>query len=186
MPRATDLRKGKVIEYQGNPHQVLDMQHRTQGRGQGWVQATLRNLNTGSSTQVKFGSNETLDFLMTENAQLEYSYPDGENFVFMDPETFETTEMTSDIITEEKQKYLVPNTVYSFLLIEGKPLELVLPASVALKITESAEGVKGDTATNVLKPATTETGLVVQVPLFIKEGETIKVATADGSYQSRA
>lgn len=186
MPRATDIRKGKVIDYQGNPHQVLDMQHRTQGRGSGWVQATLRNLTSGSSTQVKFGSTETIDFLMTENIQMEYSYPDGENFVFMDPETFETVEMSADIITEEKQKFLVPNEMYSFLMIEGKPMDLVLPASIALKVTESAEGVKGDTATNVLKPATLETGLVVQVPLFIKEGETIKVSTADGSYQSRA
>lgn len=186
MPRATDLRKGKVIDYQGNPHQVLDMQHRTQGRGQGWVQATLRNLTSGSSTQVKFGSTETIDFLMTENVSLEYSYPDGDRYVFMHPETFETTDLGADIVDDAKVKFLVPNQMYTFLMIEGKPVELVLPASVTLKVIESPEGLKGDTATNVLKPATTETGLVVQVPLFIKEGEDIKVATSDGSYQSRA
>ena len=186
MPRATDLRKGKVITYQGNPHQVIDMQHRTQGRGQGWVQASLRNLTTGSSTQVKFGSTETIEFLMTENQSLEYSYPDADRFVFMDPDTFETTEIGSEIITEAMTKFLVPNQMYTFLVIEGKPVDLVLPASVSLKVIESPEGLRGDTATNVLKPATTETGLVVQVPLFIKEGEVIKVATADGSYQSRA
>ncbi len=186
MAKATELRKGKVISYNNVPHQVLDMQHRTQGRGQGWVQATLRNLDTRASTVVKFGSTETIDFLMTENQKLEFSYEDGANYVFMDPETFESVEMGEDIITPEVKKYLVPNKVYDFLLIEGKPVELVLPASMELKVTESPEGVRGDTASNVQKPATTETGLTVQVPLFIKEGETIKVSTADGSYMGRA
>ncbi len=186
MAKATELRKGKVINHNGVPHQVMDMQHRTQGRGQGWVQATMRNLDTRASTVVKFGSTDNIEFLVTENQRLEFSYEDGQNYVFMDPETFESTELGEDIITEEVKKYLVPNSQYDFLLIEGKPVELVLPASVELKVTESPEGVRGDTASNVQKPATTETGLKVMVPLFIKEGETIKVSTADGSYMGRA
>jgi len=186
MAKATELRKGKVINYNGTPHQVLDMQHRTQGRGQGWVQATLRNLSNRASSVVKFGSTDTIDVLMTENQRYEYSYDDGSHYVFMDPQTFESIELSGEIITEEVRKYLVPNKEYDFLVIEGKPVELVLPASVELKVTESPEGVRGDTATNVQKPATTETGMVVQVPLFIKEGEVIKVSTADGSYMGRA
>ncbi len=186
MAKATELRKGKVINYNGAPHQVMEMQHRTQGRGQGWVQATMRNLDTRASTVVKFGSTDTVEFLMTENQRLEFSYEDGDRYVFMDPESFESTEISSDIITPDVRKYLVPNKEYDFLLIEGKPVELVLPASIDLKVVESPEGVRGDTATNVQKPATTETGLTVQVPLFIKEGEVIKVGTADGSYMGRA
>ena len=186
MAKATELRKGKVINYNGAPHQVMEMQHRTQGRGQGWVQATMRNLDTRASTVVKFGSTDTVEFLMTENQRLEFSYEDGDRYVFMDPESFESTEISSDIITPDVRKYLVPNKEYDFLLIEGKPVELVLPASIDLQVVESPEGVRGDTATNVQKPATTETGLTVQVPLFIKEGEVIKVGTADGSYMGRA
>ena len=186
MAKATELRKGKVIRYNGTPHQVLEMQHRTQGRGQGWVQATLRNLENRASTVVKFGSTDTVDILMTENQRYEFSYEDGSHYVFLDPETFESLEVSGDIVTEEVRKFLVPNREYDFLVIEGKPLEIALPASVELKVVESPEGVRGDTATNVQKPATTETGLTVQVPLFIKEGEVIKVSTSDGSYLGRA
>ncbi len=185
MAKATELRKGKVINYNGTPHQVLEMQHRTQGRGQGWVQATLRNMSNRASSVVKFGSTDTVEVLMTENQKLEFSYEDGSHYVFMDPATFESIEVSEAIVTDEVKKYLVPNKEYDFLLIEGKPVEVVLPASIDLKVVESPEGVRGDTATNVQKPATTETGLVVHVPLFIKEGEIIKVSTADGSYMGR-
>jgi elongation factor P len=186
MAKATELRKGKVINHNGTPHQVLDMQHRTQGRGQGWVQATLRNLENRASSVVKFGSTDSIDVLMTENQRYEFSYEDGAHYVFMDPATFESIEVSGDIVTDQVKKFLVPNKEYDFLIIEGKPVEIVLPASVDLKVVESPEGVRGDTATNVQKPATTETGLIVQVPLFIKEGEVIKVSTADGSYMGRA
>ncbi|MEX2381557.1 MAG: elongation factor P [Opitutales bacterium] len=186
MARATDLRKGKVINYQGAPHQVMEMQHRTQGRGQGWVQATMRNLSTGSSTVVKFGSTENIEFLMTETRKLEFSYEDQGSFVFMDPETFESSEISTDIINENVRKYLVPNNEYEFMLVDDKPIDIVLPNTISMKVVESPEGLRGDTASNVQKPATMETGLVVQVPLFIKEGEVIKVNTADGSYSGRA
>lgn len=185
MASPTDIRKGRVILYQGVPHLVLEMQHRTQGRGSGWVQTTLRNLKSGSSTTNKFRSTDTVEFLMTETTRLEFSYDDGHTYTFMDPDTFETVDLNAEMV-EDAVKYLVPNNNYDILYVDGKPAQVVLPASVEMKVIESAEGIRGDTASNVQKPAKMETGLVVQVPLFIKEGEVLKISTTDGSYLGRA
>ena len=122
---------------------------------------------------------------MTERKSLEFSYADRDVFAFMDPETFETIELSAELIGDAKN-YLTPNGVVEVLYVDGKPLTIDLPTSVELEVTESAEGIKGDTASNVQKPATMETGLVVQVPLFIKEGEKLKISTADGSYMGRS
>lgn len=185
MASPTDIRKGKVILYQGTPHLVLEMQHRTQGRGSGWVQTTLRNLKSGSSTTNKFRSTDSVEFLTTETIRLEFSYEDGSTFTFMDPESFETVEIGSDLIDEEK-KYLVPNNLYDILYVDEKPAQVILPSAVEMKVVESPEGIRGDTASNVQKPAKMETGLTVMVPLFIKEGEVLRVSTDDGSYLGRA
>ncbi len=185
MASPTDIRKGKVLDHLGAPHLVLDMQHRTQGRQAGFVQVTLRNLNTGSSTTTKLRSTDNVEFMHTETQKLEYSYKDPDGYHFMDVETFEDTILSEDQVGDTKD-FLVENTIYSILFINDRPIEIDLPAAIEMKVVESAEGVRGDTASNVQKPATLETGMVVQVPLFIKQGETIRVSTADKTYLGRA
>ncbi len=185
MASPTEIRKGRVINYQGAPHLVLDMQHRTQGRQAGFVQVTLRNLSSGASTTTKLRSTDTVDILHTTTLKLEYSYADADGYHFMDPETFEDTVLDADIV-EEAKDFLVENAGYTILCVDDKPVQIELPAAVEMKVIESAEGLRGDTASNVQKPAKLETGLSVQVPLFIKEGEIIRVSTSERTYLGRA
>lgn len=185
MASPTDVRKGKVLNYQGAPHLVLDVQHRTQGRQAGFMQVSMRNLNTGSSTNTKIRTTDSVEIMHTDMVKLEYSYSDSDGYHFMDPETFEDI-LIDPILVEDVKDFLVETQTYSILHVDDKPIQIELPPSVEMKVVESPEGIKGDTASNVQKPATLETGLVIQVPLFIKEGEVIKVSTSDKSYMSRA
>ena len=185
MASPTDVRKGKVLNYQNIPHLVLDVQHRTQGRQAGFMQVTMRNLSSGASTNTKIRTTDSVEIMHTDMVKLEFSYVDADGYHFMDPETFEDVILDEGLI-EEAKDFLVETQAYSILHVDDKPISIDLPASLEMKVTESAEGVKGDTASNVQKPAKLETGLTVQVPLFIKEGETIKVNTADRSYGGRA
>lgn len=185
MPQANDIRKGNVINYNNDPHLVLEVQHRTPGNLRAFVQATIRNLRNGKSNAVRFSSTESVEVLTTDTKKMEFSYEDRGSFFFMDNDTFETIELPQQLV-EEAKNYLVPNSEVEVLFVAENPVEVRLPSAVNLKVVESAEGLRGDTASNVQKPATLETGLVVQVPLFIKEGETIRVNTADGSYMGRA
>ena len=185
MASPTDVRKGKVLNYQNAPHLVLDVQHRTQGRQAGFMQVTMRNLSSGASTNTKIRTTDSVEIMHTDMVKLEFSYVDVDGYHFMDPDTFEDVILDECLIDEAKD-FLVETQVYSILHVDDKPISIDLPASLEMKVTESAEGVKGDTASNVQKPATLETGLTVQVPLFIKEGETIRVNTADRSYAGRA
>lgn len=172
------------MDHQGAPHLVLDMIHRTQGRGSGWVQATLRNLKTGSSSTVKFRSNETVEFLHTEVNKLEFSYEDPAGYHFMDLETYETIDIPLEV-GESKKEFLVPGNMYDILYVDGTPIDVNLPSSVEMEITEAPEGLRGDTASAATKSATTESGLVIQVPLFVKQGDRVKINTADKSYAGR-
>ena len=184
MPSANDIRKGQVIKYNGEPHLVMETQHRTPGNLRAFVQVKMRNLRYGKSLDQRFASTDTMEVLPTEKKTLEFSYADRDTYSFMDPETFETVELPESLIGDAKN-YLTANGKVDVLFVDEKPLTVELPSAVNLKVVESAEGIKGDTASNVQKPATLETGLVVQVPLFIKEGELIRVSTADGSYLGR-
>jgi elongation factor P len=184
MAIANDLRKGSVIDYQGHPHSVMEVVHRSNGRGRGFIQATMRNLHNGSSTVVKFMSTETINFCDTENAELEFSYEAEDGFHFMDPKSFEDVVISKEVIGDNKY-YLVSGIVYDVRLINGKPVQISLPGSVELNVVEAPEVIRGDTATNVLKVATTDTGLEVKVPAFVKVGDRIKVSTLEGSYISR-
>jgi len=185
MASPTDIRKGRVIMYQGQPHIVLEMLHRTQGRQAGFVQATLRNINTGASTTTKFRSTDSVEFCHTETRKLEFSYIDDMGYHFLDPETFEDTVLNKDVV-EDQKAFLVENNAYDILYVDDKAVQLNLPPAVEMKVIEAPDGIRGDTAANVQKPITTESGLVVQVPLFIKQGETIRVSTDDRSYLGRA
>ncbi|MEO0796581.1 MAG: elongation factor P [Verrucomicrobiota bacterium] len=185
MASPTEIRKGRVMNFQNAPHLVLEMQHRTQGRQAGFVQVVMRNLNNGTSTNAKFRSTDSVDFCHTENNKLEFSYLDEQGYHFMDTETFEDFILPPEVCNDIKL-FLVETNAYEILFVDGTPVAVNLPASVEMTVEESAEGVKGDTASNVQKPATMSTGLVVQVPLFIKPGELIKVKTEDRTYLGRA
>ena len=185
MASPTNVRKGKVLKYQGTPHIVLDVQHRTQGRQAGFMQVNMRNLNTGSSTNTKIRTTDSVEILHTDNRKLEFSYKDQDGYHFIDPETFEDT-LLDEAMVSDAMDFLVENSAYSILFVSDDPISIDLPASVEMKVIQSPEGIRGDTASNVQKPATLETGLTIQVPLFIKEGEIIKVSTTDRTYMSRA
>tara|TARA_A100001037_G_C14908485_1_gene526161 strand:- start:114 stop:812 length:699 start_codon:yes stop_codon:yes gene_type:complete len=185
MPSPTEIRKGRVLDYQGAPHLVLEMMHRTQGRQAGFVQTTLRNLNSGSTTTTKFRSTDNVSFLHTETNKLEFSYVDAEGYHFMDPESYEDTVLPADLM-EDSKDFLVENTAYDILFVDGRAIELQLPVTIEMEVTDAPEGLKGDSVSNVQKSVTLETGLVVHAPLFIKTGERIRINTDTKEYQGRA
>jgi elongation factor P len=174
-----------AIRYNGNAAIVLEVQHRTPGNLRAFVQAIIRYINTGKSADVRFGSTDKVDTVDVNREELEFSYKDPQGFHFMNPETYETVTLDGALLTDAKD-YLVENLKVNVLAIEGKYVQVELPSSVIIKVTESPEGVKGDSANNVQKMAVLETGKSIQVPLFIKEGEMIKVDTRTGAYMGRA
>ena len=181
----TEIRKGKVILYNEQPHLVLDAQHRTQGRQAGFIQVNMRNLRSGSSTTQKIRTTDSVDILMTDTRRLELSYTDQDGYHFMDPETFEDIVLGDDLVADAKD-FLSEGNVVDVLLVDDEPVQVQLPASVELEVTEAPDAIRGDTSGAALKPVTTATGLIIQTPLFIKTGDTIKVSTADKSYLGRA
>lgn len=185
MASPTDIRKGRVIMYNGTPHAVMSMLHRTQGRQAGFVQTVLRNLSTNSSTAVKFRSTDSVEFCHTTNKTLEFSYIDGDHYHFMDPESFEDTVLMKNTIGDDI-KWLVEGVQYSVLFVDGAPVSVELPNNMEIKVADAPEGIRGDTSSAPTKPVTLENGVVVQVPLFIKTGDVIKVRTEDATYISRA
>ncbi len=185
MSAANDLRKGQAIKYNGNVAIVLDVQHRTPGNLRAFVQAIIRYINTGKSADVRFGSTDKVELVDVNRQTLEFSYKDNTGYHFMDPETYETITLQESLLTEAKD-YLTENLKVEVLSTEGRAVQVELPSSVQLKVVEAPEGVRGDTASNVTKPAVLESGKTVNVPLFIKEGEMIKIDTRTGTYMGRA
>jgi elongation factor P len=185
MAAANDLRKGMCIRYNSNPAIVLEVQHRTPGNLRAFVQCIIRYIGTGKSADVRFGSTDKIELVDVQRTKLEFSYQDHQGYHFMDPENYETVSFDSDFVGDAKN-FLTENQAVEVLYVEGKAATLELPSQVILKVAESAEGVRGDSANNVMKPATLETGKVIQVPLFIKGGEQVKVDTRTGDYLGRA
>ena len=185
MALANDLRKGMAIKYNGNAAIVLEVTHRTPGNLRAFVQLIIRYIGTGKSADVRFASTEKVDLVEVHRSKLDFSYADQEGYNFMDPETFETITLQGDLIGDAKD-FLVENMQVEILYVEGRAVSVELPASANIKVAESPEGVKGDSSSNVMKTATLETGKVIQVPLFIKEGEIVKVDTRTGAYMGRA
>ena len=185
MALANDPRKGMAIRYNGNVAIILEVQHRTPGNLRAFVQAIIRYINTGKSADIRYSSTEKVELVDVQRQQIEFSYSDPQGYHFIDPETYDTITLQEALVAEVKD-YLVENLKVDVLSIEGRPAQVDLPSSVTLKVTESADGVRGDSANNVQKPATLETGKIVQVPLFIKEGELIKIDTRTGTYMGRA
>ncbi|MBK9139942.1 MAG: elongation factor P [Verrucomicrobia bacterium] len=185
MASANDLRRGMAIMYNGEICVVLDMQHRTPGNLRAFVQASLRSVRSGRSSDVRFSSTEKVDIVPMVTTKMEFSYKDGEDFVFSDPETFETVTLPPELVGDAKN-YLVENTPVTVTFVEGKAVSIELPASVVLTVTDAPEGIRGDSANNVQRPVTLETGITIQAPLFIKTGEKIKIDTRTGKYMERA
>ncbi len=184
MATSTDIRKGMGIRYNNEVCVVLDFQHRTPGNLRGFVQATIRNLRTGKSQNVRFSTSEKIEVVPMMREDLEYSYKDGEDYVFTDLNTFETYNLNTEVVGDAIN-YLVENTTCTVLFIEGTAAQIELPPNVVLTVTNAPEGVKGDSTSNVMKTVTVETGIDVQAPLFIKEGEKIKIDTKNGKYIER-
>jgi elongation factor P len=185
MANANDLRKGMCIRYNSNAAIVTEVQHRTPGNLRAFVQVEIRYIATGKSANVRFGSTDKVELVEVNRTVLDFSYKDMDGYNFMDPETYETVTFGEDIVGGVKD-YLIENQRVDVLYVEGKVATVELPSTVVLTVTESPEGVKGDSANNVMKAAVLETGKSIQVPLFIKEGEKVKVDTRTGEYLGRA
>ncbi len=185
MIAATQIRPGMVVKFNNELHSVFSMVHRTPGNLRGFVQAKMRNLRTGSMTEHRFSSEDKIERVALDEQEMEYLYDDGEDFYFMNTETFEQMHLNKDVLGDGVQ-YLVPNMKVAVEFYEGKPISVELPPSVELKVVETEPGIKGASVSNVTKPAKLETGLVVQVPPFINQGELIRVSTSEGIYLERA
>lgn len=183
--QATQMRSGMIVRFRGDICTIHKMEHRTPGKGRGFVQVKMRNHRSGAMIDERFASEETLPRVNIHTQEMQYLYSDGGGYNLMDTETYEQIELSGEQLGEQVN-YMIPETIVKVQFLDGVPFNLDLPAAVALKVVETEPAIKGATVTNVNKPAKTETGLVVQVPQFIKEGEAIKVNTADGSYLGRA
>jgi len=185
MASANDLRRGMAINYNGDICVVLDTQHRTPGNLRAFVQASLRSIRSGRSADVRFSSTEKIEIVPMMTRKMDFSYKDGEDYVFSDPETYETVMLTPELIGEARN-FLVENGQVTVTFVEGKAVAIELPSSVVLTVADAPEGIRGDSANNVQKSVTLETGITIQAPLFIKTGEKIKVDTRTGKYMERA
>ena len=182
---ATQLRPGMVIKHNNDLHGVFSVEHRTPGNLRAFIQAKLRNLRTGAMFEYRFRSSDAIDKVTVDEVQMEYLYNDGDAYYFMNTENYEQTHLTKDILGDAVD-YLIPNLQIQVEFFDGKAVGVELPQTVELTVVETEPGLKSATATNVTKAAKTETGLVVQVPPFINEGEKIRVDTSEGAYLSRA
>jgi elongation factor P len=185
MISATQMRPGMVVKFNNELHTVFSVAHRTPGNLRGFVQAKLRNLRSGSMFEHRFSSEDRVDRAVLEENEMEYLYDDGEYYYFMNTESFEQIHLTRDLLGGAVD-YLIPQLKVNVEFYEGKPISVELPATVDMTVVETEPGLKGATISNVTKPAKLETGLVVQVPPFIEEGEKIRVNTSEGTYQERA
>jgi elongation factor P len=182
---ATQMRPGMIIKHNNELHAVFSVEHRTPGNLRAFIQAKLRNLRTGAMFEHRFRSPDPIDRVIVDEIPMEYLYADGDDYYFMNTENFEQTHLRRDTLGDAVE-YLTPNLQIKVEFYDGKAVGIELPQTVDLKVVETEPGLKSATASSVTKPAKTETGLVVQVPPFINEGEVIRVDTAEGAYLSRA
>jgi elongation factor P len=185
MIAATQLRSGMIVKFNNELHSVFSMVHRTPGNLRGFVQAKMRNLRSGSMIEHRFSSEDKVERISLDEQEMEYLYDDGEYFYFMNTVSFEQMHLTKDLLGDNSL-YLMPQLTVSVKFYDGNPISVELPPSVEMAVMETEPGIKGATVSNVTKAAKMDTGLVVQVPPFIKEGEKIRISTMDGSYLERA
>lgn len=185
MISVNDFRTGLTIEYEGNIWQVIEFQHVKPGKGAAFVRSKLRNLRNGNIQEKTFRAGEKVSRAHIEHKTMQYLYASGDKHAFMDTETYEQIELDSKQI-EYELKFIKENMEVNIMTFQGEILGIDLPNNVELEVVETEPGVKGDTVSGGSKAATLETGLVIQVPLFINQGEKVIVSTADGKYVSRA
>lgn len=184
MYQPTDLKKGTVCQVDGKPYRVIEYAQKVMGRGGSIVNVKLKNLIDGSVIPKTFKGQDKIERADVSNKTVQYLYNDGENFFFMDPETFEQFELRADIV-DTAAGYLKESDSLSLQFFDGKVINVELPKNVYLEVTYTEDVVKGDTTSSVLKDATLETGITVKVPAFIKTGDVISVDTATGEYRER-
>src|SRR3954449_8355816 len=176
MISATQMRPGMVVKFNNELYSIFSVAHRTPGNLRGFVQAKMRGLRNGTMTEHRFSSEDKVEKAMMEEQEMEYLYDDGEYYYFMNTETYEQMHFTRDTLGDGIS-YLIPQLKVNVEFYAGKPISVELPPSVEMTVVETEPGLKGATVSNVTKPATMDTGLVVQVPPFINQGEKIRVNT---------
>ncbi|MFU2208941.1 elongation factor P [Solidesulfovibrio sp. C21] len=184
MLSTTDFRRGLKIEMDGVPYEIVDFLHVKPGKGGAFIRTKLKNMINGRVVENTFRSGEKMIKPDLESKDMQYLYHDGEEFVFMDMESYEQLHVGNDHLGE-KGGYLKDGMELKMLLYKGQPLDIDLPASVTLEVTDTEPGVKGDTVSGASKPAALETGISVNVPLFVNTGDKIKVDTRTGEYIGR-
>ena len=187
MPTITagDFRKGMIFEMDGKPMVVVDFQHVKPGKGAAFVRTKYKNVISGTIREESFNPSAKFENGTVERRSAEYSYNDGDLYYFMDPETFDMVPLNADVLGDAFQ-FIKENTMCTLVSYKGSVFTVEAPNFVELTVTETEPGVKGDTATNVTKPATVETGAEIKVPLFINEGDRITIDTRTGEYMGRA
>jgi elongation factor P len=185
MISATKMRPGMVIKYNNDLYSVFSVNHRTPGNLRGFVQTRMRSLKNGTMIENRFSSEDKVEKAILDEIEMEYLYDDGEFFYFMNTDNYEQMHLTKDLLGDATN-YLIPQLKVKVEFYEGKPMGVELPASVDMTVVSTEPGMRGATVSNVTKPAKMETGLVVQVPPFINEGQKIRVNTAEGTYAERA
>jgi elongation factor P len=185
MISSTQMRPGMVIKFNNDLFSVFSVAHRTPGNLRGFVQAKMRNLRSGTMIEHRFSSEDKVERAIMDEVEMEFLYDDGDNFYFMNTENYEQTHLSKDLLGDATS-YLIPQLKVKVEFYEGKAISVELPATIDMTVVETEPGMKGASVSNVTKPAKMETGLVVQVPPFIKEGEKIRVNTSEGSYLERA
>ncbi|WP_052256377.1 elongation factor P [Salinicoccus sp. YB14-2] len=185
MISVNDFKTGLTIETDGSIWRVVDFQHVKPGKGAAFVRSKLRNLRSGAIQEKTFRAGEKVGKAQIDNRKMQYLYADGSSHVFMDNNTYDQVELQSDQLEHELQ-FLQENMNVTIIMYEGETLGVQLPKTVELKVTESEPGIKGDTATGATKEATLETGLTIQVPLFVNQGDVLVINTDEGAYVSRA
>ena len=182
---ATQMRPGMIIKHNDQLHSVFKVEHRTPGNLRAFIQAKLRNLRTGAMFEHRFRSGDAIEKVTVDEINMEYLYQDDVGYVFMNQENYEQITLNTDTLGDAVD-YLIPNMTLRVEFFDGKAVGVELPQTVDLTVVETEPGIKSATASSVTKPAKTETGLVVQVPPFVNEGDKIRVDTAEGAYLSRA
>ena len=180
----SQFRNGLKIELDGEPFTVIYFQHVKPGKGGAFVRTKVRNLKNGKVLERRFRAGERVELADVEERKMQYLYPDGEQLVFMDTQNYDQIPFSAEQVGDAR-KFLKENLEVDVVFWRGRPLNVELPSFITAVITQCEPGIKGDTASNVTKPATLETGAIVQVPLFVKEGETIRVDTRSGEYVER-
>jgi elongation factor P len=179
------MKKGMLIKIGDDLFRVLDLQHVTPGNLRGFVRVRFRNIRTGTLSDQKLRSEDSVERAVLDERQMQYLYKDGDSYHFMDTETYEQMHMTAEALGESIN-YIVPEATIAVEFYGSEPVGIELPVTVDLKVVDTVPGIKGATASNQIKPATTETGLVVNVPPFVNTGDVIRVSTESGEYLSRA